>query len=134
MPFHVATLVTLLAVSLAVRLLPFRRVANWAIGRAAVPNNAAPDFRLLRRAIDAWCRRIPWRTLCLEQGLTAARMLSGAGTPVTLYYGAAMIEGELKAHVWVQSGLVDIIGCENAADYAILSQFSNDSSSSQVQP
>lgn len=45
-----------------------------------------------------------------------------------------MAAGELKAHVWVRSGDLDIIGCENAADFAILSQFSNDSSSSLVQP
>jgi len=61
-------------------------------------------------------------------------MLSRRGRPVSLFYGAALLDGELKAHVWVRSGEFDVIGCENASDFAILSQFSNVSSSSAVQP
>ena len=85
-------------------------------------------------SIVAVSRRLPWRTLCFEQGLAAHWMLSRRQFRSTLFYGAAMIDGELKAHVWVRSGDRDVIGCENAADFAILSQFSNDSSSSSVQP
>ena len=60
---------------------------------------------------------------------SAAIMLARRGFPVTLFYGAAMTDGELKAHVWVRSDELDVMGCENASNFAILSQFSNDSSS-----
>jgi len=70
----------------------------------------------------------------MEQGVAIARLLAVRGFPVTLSYGAAMIDGDLEAHVWVRSGDLDILGCENAADFVLLSQFSNDSSSSPVQP
>jgi hypothetical protein len=44
----------------------------------------------------------------------------------TLYYGAATIEGELKAHVWVKSGERDVVGCEVADEYAQLARFPDD--------
>ena len=72
---------------------------------------------------------MPWRALCMEQGIAAVIMLARRGFPVTLFYGAAMTDGELKAHVWVRSDELDVIGCENASNFAVLSQFSNDSSS-----
>lgn len=123
----------LFAVSTArilVFLLGIRRLGRLATGTAA--DRSAADCATvtdIRRTIEAWGRRVPFRSKCLEQGVAAAWMLSRRRRPVTLFYGAAMIEGELKAHVWLRSGELDVIGCDNAEDYAVLSQFSNDSSS-----
>lgn len=131
LPFFEALPVFLLA-SAGIRLQPFAVVAQWATRRCAGAEADEADIALVRRATLAWAKRAPWRSLCLEQGVTAARLLTRRGLAATLYYGAAMIDGELKAHVWVRSGDRDVIGCENATDFAILSQFSNDSSSSPV--
>ena len=128
---HARALIILFGVSVAIRVLPFRIVADWSIRprRGRGPNTDIAD---VRRVVEAWARRLPLRTLCLEQGLCAARLLSRNEAPLALYYGAAMIDGELKAHVWVRSGDLDVIGCENSGDFAILSQFSNAPSSSPV--
>ena len=110
--------------SLAVRLAPFRSLAER-LGRGGA-NSAAADAETaywLRRAVMAWARRLPWRTLCFEQGLTAFALLRRRGLAATLHYGAATIEGELKAHVWVTSGKGEVVGCENKDDYGLLARF-----------
>lgn len=114
----------MLLASLAIRLLPFATIARSAIGRrrSARPAGAA-EIERVRRAVLAWARRLPWRTLCFEQGLAAHWMLRRRALTSTLHYGAATSGGELKAHVWVRSGASDVIGCENAGDYALLATY-----------
>ena len=121
-----------LRASIAIRLRPFATVATNAIARQVAAEPDPATIASVVRAVEAWARRVPWRVLCMEQGIAAATMLARRGFPVDLAYGAAMIDGDLQAHVWVHSGKIDVIGCENAVDFAVLSQFSNDSSSSPV--
>ncbi|MEO5972890.1 MAG: lasso peptide biosynthesis B2 protein [Sphingomicrobium sp.] len=106
--------------SMAIRLLPLRRIA---CGRDPTAQVATGDeLSRIRRAIRAWSRRLPWRTKCFEEGVTAHWLLRRRGFQSTLYYGAATIDGELKAHVWVRSGSVDVVGCDSADDYVLLAQ------------
>lgn len=122
-------LAIMLLASIAIRLMPFPRLARgMAATSRALPPAPASVIASLRRAIEAWARRLPWRTLCFEQGLTAHWLLGRAGYASTLFYGAAMGD-RLHAHVWVRSGPLDVIGCEDVDKFAILSHFSNGSSS-----
>ncbi|MEO7787159.1 MAG: lasso peptide biosynthesis B2 protein [Sphingomicrobium sp.] len=130
----IEALAMVMASSVVIRVTGGKLIRLTPRGRAQARLIAEHQAAALVRAISAVSRRLPWRTLCFEQGLAAHWMLSRRHIRSTLFYGAAMAAGELKAHVWVRSGDLDIIGCENAADFAILSQFSNDSSSSLVQP
>jgi hypothetical protein len=108
---------------LAIRLVAFRRLAG-AIGKPADGRQASDgELTPIVRAIRAWSRRLPWRTKCFEEGLTAHWMLRRRGLTSTLHYGAATIDGALKAHVWVRSGSRDVIGCEIASDFAPLARF-----------
>lgn len=114
----------LLLASAAIRLVSFRTVAGW----LKRPGGHTGDRRsrtlaAIRPAIEASSRRLPWRTACFEKGLAAHWMLQRRGLASTLHYGAATVAGELKAHVWVTCGDADVIGCENAADYALLASF-----------
>ncbi|WP_324749477.1 lasso peptide biosynthesis B2 protein [Sphingomonas sp. LY54] len=113
------------AASLAIRLLPFRRVASLAGRGSGVRAPAEPDeARRLRWAITAATRRAPWRAVCFQQGLAAHWMLRRRGRASRLHYGARTDpEARLAAHVWVRSGDIDIAGCDNAADYALLATF-----------
>jgi hypothetical protein len=114
----------ILAASLAVRLVPFRNLAERLTrGGAGAPTADAETVYWLRRAVLAWARRLPWRTLCFEQGLAAFVLLRRRGLAATLHYGAATIGGELKAHVWVTSGKTEVVGCENKEDYGLLARF-----------
>jgi hypothetical protein len=117
----------ILIASAVVRAVPFRRVMRWTrLSRereAADPESIAE----IQRTILAAARRVPWRALCFEQGLTAAWMLRRRGFAADVHYGAATIDGELKAHVWVRSAGRDVVGCENSDDYALLARFPDDS-------
>ena len=116
--------IAILAASLAVRLVPFRSLAERLArgGRGIAPADAETAY-WLRRAVLAWARRLPWRALCFEQGLAAFALLRRRGLEATLHYGAATIAGELKAHVWVTSGGTEVVGCENREDYGLLARF-----------
>lgn len=109
--------------TIALNLLPFRRLAGK-LARSLPQARSDPDeTERVQRAITAWARRVPYPPKCFVRGLTAHWMLRRRGLASTLYYGAATIDGVLKAHVWVRSGDVDVTGCENASDYALLASF-----------
>jgi hypothetical protein len=116
--------VAILAASLAVRLVPFRTLAERLTGgeRGAASADAETAY-WLRRAVLAWARRLPWQAMCFEQGLAAFALLRRRGLEATLHYGAATIEGELQAHVWVTSGETGVTGCENKESYGLLARF-----------
>ena len=110
--------------SLALRLMPFRALAGrLSRGVGGVRPADAETAYWLRRAVLAWARRLPWRTLCFEQGLAAFTLLRRRGLAATLHYGAAPTGGELQAHVWVTSGPTDVIGCETKDNYGLLARF-----------
>ena len=114
----------ILAASVAVRLVPFRTLAErLSRGGDAGETADAETAYWLWRAVQAWAKRLPWRTLCFEQGLAAHALLRRRGLASTLHYGAATIDGELKAHVWVTSDNVEVVGCESRDDYGLLARF-----------
>jgi len=113
----------LLAGSTARLVVPFPRLAA-ALARDASATPATPmEVESIRRAIDAWSRRLPIRPKCFARGLAAFAMLKRRGRAVRLYYGAATLDGKLKAHVWVRSGHQDVVGCDIADKYALLATF-----------
>lgn len=113
----------IIAASIAIRLVPLRRLASWmdSPGSDIAPPPEA-TARLVR-AIRAWSRRLPWRTMCFEEGLSAHWMLRRRGLASTLYYGAKTVDGKLQAHVWVRSGALDVTGCDTASQFALLARF-----------
>jgi len=114
----------ILAASLAIRLRPFRdlaeRLENPGTERPAADRETA---YWIRRSVLAWGRRLPWRAKCFEQGLAAAWMLRRRGLAYAVHYGAAKKEGDLAAHVWVMSGATPIVGCENREAFRLLATF-----------
>jgi hypothetical protein len=115
--------IAMIAASLAIRFVPVARLASWMRGRTSQTQAPSREIEQIVRAIRAWSRRLPWRTMCFEEGLSAHWMLRRRGLASTLHYGAATIDGELKAHVWVRSGSSDVTGCETASRYALLARF-----------
>lgn len=114
----------MLAASLAVRLVPFRTLAErLGKGRKGLAAADAETAYWLRRAVLAWAKRLPWRALCFEQGLAAFALLRRRKLAATLHYGAATIAGELKAHVWVTSGETELVGGETKDNYGVLARF-----------
>jgi len=106
------------AASAAVALLPFRRAVRF----GCVPRRSRSDLLIedCVWAVAAAARRLPWRTLCIEQGLAVQRMLRRSGTDALLHYGARHdpVSGALEAHVWVSVDGQAVIGGEDARHYA----------------
>ena len=113
----------IVSASLSLRLRPFDRIV-CTLERPANNPAADPDTAYwIRRAVSAWGRRLPWRAKCFEQGLAAAAMLGRRGLAYEVHYGAASTSDALTAHVWVTSGGIAVVGCENATDHTELAVF-----------
>jgi len=123
----IAEAVAALAVAaLMIALFPFRRVAAHARRLEGEPAGRAEQLRAIgevRWAVLAVARRVPWRAKCLEQGFAAQWMLRRRAVPAVLHYGVARKDGGLIAHAWVRAGSVDVVGCENHADFAEIARF-----------
>lgn len=119
-------LVTVGLARLAIVLLPFRHVASISATRPTrpPPSDAREQITRARWAIRAVARRMPFRTMCLEQGLSARVILHRRGVPTTLYYGVMKgPEGQLMAHLWVRSDAIDVIGTEELERFTLLATF-----------
>jgi hypothetical protein len=117
-------LAALALASLAIGLLPFRRVAAAASGPVRGPER--PDSATVGRvrwAVQAWARRVPWRTVCFQRGLALHWMLRRRGIPSVLLYGAKRDGDGLAAHVWVDVDGETVIGGEEAPGFALLARF-----------
>lgn len=114
----------LMAASLAIRWLPFRRVAAMAGDAGAISGQDAVRAARVAWAVEAGARRLPWRIVCFQKGLSAHWMLRRRGLASVLRYGVRQsADTGLEAHVWVTSGAQDVIGCEVAGDFAEVARF-----------
>ena len=114
--------------SVAIRLLPFRKVVSSAEEVAAPEEpDAASSAREIERtswAVNALARRLPWKIVCFQKGLALHRLLRRRGIRTRLHYGVAPGgEGPLKAHVWVTHDGVAVIGGDEADGYTCLAIF-----------
>ena len=123
-PMFAEALAALALASLAIAVLPFRRVAAAASLPGRGPARVDPDtVRRARSALIGWSRRVPWRTVCFQKGLALHWMLRRRGIRSVLLYGARR-EGEgLAAHVWVDVDGETVIGGEEASKFACLASF-----------
>ena len=86
---------------------------------------ARPSKPTILRAVRAAAQRLPWRTMCIEKGVVAQRMLRSSGVEAILHYGARHdpVFGRLEAHVWVSVGGAAVIGGEEAAGFREIAAF-----------
>lgn len=108
--------------SLLISLLSFSSIARFVTsGRKAVNPAPAPLARRMAWALNACANRVPWKAVCFQRGLAAQMMLRRRGWAAVLHYGIRRDDdGALAAHVWARSGDIDVIGCENAGDFQLV--------------
>ena len=108
----------LTATSVVVALFPFRKAIRF--GSIELGRRTAATPTDIVWAVEAASRRMPWRTVCLQKGLAAQRMLRAAGIDARLHYGARHEPDsrELEAHVWVSVAGRSMIGGEESAGFA----------------
>jgi hypothetical protein len=80
-------------------------------------------LRMVRRAVTAMARRVPWRAVCFHQGIAAQRLLSRKGIHAELHYGVASSDKRLGAHVWVEALGETVVGGEVNEQYTLLAVF-----------
>jgi hypothetical protein len=110
--------------SAAVALLPFRRAIR--LGCVPLGSRKQASIEESAWAVEAAAQRLPWRTVCIEKGIVAQRMLRSGGIDAVLHYGARHNpeSRRLEAHVWVTVDGRAVIGGEQAADFAQVATYS----------
>ena len=103
--------------SASVALLPFNRAIR--IGCIKRSTERGQSIESIVWAIEAAARRLPWRTMCIEQGIAAQRLLRSSGLEAVLHYGARhrLQDGRLEAHVWGSVGGA-VVGNGDTAGFA----------------
>jgi hypothetical protein len=119
---------------LAIRLVPFRRIAPF-LGKHMTesPQRIAPAHRRFAERIS-WAiktarRHMPWEGRCLVQAMAAKGMLKLRGFQSTIYLGLAK-EGEvenLKAHAWLRTGDMIVVGTRGNDRFTVVSTFAEES-------
>jgi len=115
--------IALTAASFAVATLPFRHAMR--LGPVPLGRQKRLDPADCVWAIEAAARRLPWRTMCIEKGLAAQRLLRQSGVDAVLHYGARHNDDErkLEAHVWVTVDGKTIIGDQSPLQFTELATY-----------
>ena len=121
-----AAAVMLTMSSLAVRLLPFRLIVQTLAWNAPVGSGETSDREMasrLTRAIECASRRLPWRTVCFQQGLALHWLLQLRNIPSVFHFGLCPGGDQLSAHVWVSLREEILIGEPAAASHTQVAAF-----------
>ena len=124
------------AARLALRLLPFRRLARY-LGPVQVetPLEIAPDALAQARRVGGAIARIapytPWTSNCFPQALAAKYWLGRRHIPTTLYLGVALTpcnptgsaEKPMSAHAWLRCGPLLVTGQQGHERYTVTARF-----------
>jgi hypothetical protein len=123
-----AALMTSLA-SLALLLLPFRRLAPW-LGRhmeVSPESQSAAEQQTVqhvRSAIRVASRHLPWQPQCLAQAIAGTTMLRIRHIDGTVYLGLAKDgDREIAAHAWLRSGSTIVTGAQGSSGHSVVSTF-----------
>lgn len=110
--------------SFAVAFLPFRRAIRLGVIPLARCGREA-SLAEIGWAVESIAPRLPWRAMCIEQGIAMQRMLRRRGIDARLRYGARpkASESALEAHVWVTVGDMIVAGEAEAGRFAELAVF-----------
>jgi hypothetical protein len=119
---------TLIAASLVIRLLPFKRTVEMMQGQTRKPElDSFANQRSISRcrwAVTFWADRVPWRAVCFQRGLALHLMLRRRGIASMLHYGVAQGgEKGLRAHVWITALGEPVLGVREADGFTCLATF-----------
>ena len=110
---------------IAIRLLPFRRAIG--LGASPLGEGRGGDVGAIVRSVEAAAWRLPWRSVCFDQGLALQRALRVRGHDARLHYGLSEPgAGPLSAHVWVVLDGQVLLGGERAGSHCPVAIFPAD--------
>jgi hypothetical protein len=118
----------LLAAYGALKLLPFRKIADF-LGRrggqpvVAISADASAIALYVRTLVRRACRLLGHRPSCLVRSVAAMILLRRNGLEGTLYLGVRQTDGQLRAHAWVRCGDIFVIGGHGRRNFTVLHSF-----------
>lgn len=117
--------VMLIMATLAVGLLPFHMLIRTAGTGTASPRRDPAHWKaeMAARAVESMSRRMPWRTVCIHEGLALHWMLRRRAIPSVLHFGVDPGNDRLSAHVWVSLDGKILIGEAAAGRHAQVATF-----------
>jgi hypothetical protein len=135
--FAVEAAAALLVARLALRLVPFPRIARWlgtfvpahdarisaaATGRSPRDADVAAEIAW---AVSRASRHVPFRAVCLPQALAAHAMLRRRGIASVMHFGGAVAgdRGVVDAHAWLEAAGVHVTGYPVPSDIAEIACF-----------
>lgn len=116
-----------------VLLLPFKAYApllgEYAGVSAVIPLPEPGKLRhadSIGRAVRMASRYTPWQANCQAQAIAARFLLGLLGVPYALFYGVASApERQMKAHAWVASGPVAVVGGDAFDEFTVVAVFTS---------
>jgi hypothetical protein len=126
----------LLLARIALLFVPFPRLARR-LGTFVPPDDPRALQARLKSADDAAClarevgwavtcsaRYVPFRAVCLPQGMAARAMLERRGVSSVLYFGATKgVEKPLEVHAWLDAAGIGVTGHPVAKDFSEIACF-----------
>ena len=116
----------LVLASVAVRLVPFRTLTKSAEWGGAEVEPGRLEWEVACRAalaVESASRRIPWRTVCIQEAFALHWILRWQSFPSFLHFGISPGEDRLSAHVWVSVAGKILIGEASAESHAQVATF-----------
>jgi hypothetical protein len=111
------------------KFLPFKIIAN----KLGIPNfKPYPKFTSqekekienIRKLFLRVAYHLPIHSACLVRAFAMAKVLKSLRIPYTAFIGVSLDnEKKIKAHAWVRSGDINIIGCDGDLEYRVISVF-----------
>jgi hypothetical protein len=120
---------------LTLGLFPFRTVAArlGEVCRPAVAGERIRQYagapgddeaaRAVGWAVRFMADRVPFRAVCLQQGVAAKMMLRRRGIRSALHFGVASSETGLKAHAWLDTAGAKVTGYPIGNEFTELASF-----------
>ena len=128
--------VLLLLARIALRIVPFQRVARRlgvviapadARVRQAQWRNTATDVAVATEigwAVTRASRHVPFRAVCLPQAIAARMMLARRGLASVMHFGVARgSDKPIDAHAWLDAAGVEVVGFPVGAEFAEIACF-----------
>ena len=109
--------------SAATRLLPFKRYIT--LGALPLREKRRLSEPERARIVDALGRRLPFRAVCLQQGIALQWMLRRRGVDAILHYGIQLPTNgdDMLAHVWVSVEGDVLLGSPQHKEFAEVARY-----------
>jgi len=107
---------------------PFRKYSFWLgkYGRETDENTIASEtyISLISLSVKRAQKITPWRYKCLEQAMTAKKLLDKKNIVSTIYFGVNRKNGKMNAHAWLRCGSRYVTGGRNRNEFTTVAWFS----------